>query len=101
MKNQSMSTVNVTPGANGFKVTKVKYDCIRDAILTNLPSSKEGLKFNELVSRIKRDVGSRKDLFPKAGSVMWYTKVVQLDLEKRKLIERIPEAVPRRLRRLK
>ncbi|MBI5868664.1 MAG: hypothetical protein HZB43_10330 [candidate division Zixibacteria bacterium] len=101
MAKQSMSTINVTPGASGFKVTKVKYDCIREAILANLPSSKEGLKFNELVSKIKREVGSRKDLFPKAGSVMWYTKVVQLDLEKRRVIERIPEAVPQRLRRLK
>jgi len=32
---------------------------------------------------------------------MWYTKVVQLDLEKRGAIERVPGAVPQRLRRAK
>jgi len=101
MKNESMSTINVTAGARGFRVTKVKYDCIRKAMLSNLPTSQKGLSFNELVAKIRREVGNRKDLFPKAGSVMWYTKVVQLDLEKRGLIERVPGVVPQRLRRVK
>jgi len=101
MKSGAMSTVNVNAGARGFRVTKVKYDCIRKAMLTNLPSSQDGLRFTELVARVRREVGNRKDLFPKAGSVMWYAKVVQLDLEKRKLIERVPGVVPQRLRRVK
>jgi|CXWL01.1.fsa_nt_gi hypothetical protein len=101
MKNESMTTVNVTAGARGFRVTKVKYDCIRKVMLSNLSSSQEGLRFTELVARVQREVGKRKDLFPKAGSVMWYTKVVQLDLEKRRLIERVPDVVPQRLRRVK
>ena len=101
MKNESMTTVNVTIGARGFRVTKLKYDCIRKAMLTNLPSSQKGLSFTELAAKVRREVGTRKDLFPKAGSVMWYTKVVQLDLEKRGAIERVPGAVPQRLRRAK
>jgi hypothetical protein len=32
---------------------------------------------------------------------MWYTKVVQLDQEKRGLIERVPGVIPQRLRRVK
>jgi len=101
MKNGSMSTVNITAGANGFRVTKVKYDCIREAMLANLPTTPDGLPFNELVARVRRKVADRKELFPKSGSVMWYTKVVQLDLEKRRLIERVPGVVPQRLRRVK
>lgn len=101
MKTKPMSTANVNAGANGFKVTKPKYDCIRKAMLANLPTTQHGLAFNELVAKVRRDVGDKKDLFPKAGSVMWYTKVVQLDLEKRKIIERIPGVVPQRIRRVK
>jgi len=41
---------------------------------------------------------SRK-LFPTTGSVMWYAKVVQLDLEKRGTLRRLRGAVPQRLRR--
>lgn len=101
MKSESMSTVNVTKGAQGFKVTKLKYDCIRKAMLKNLSVSQHGLGFTELVAKVKQEVGKRTDLFPKAGSVMWYTKVVQLDLEKRRVIERVPDVVPQRIRRVK
>ena len=101
MKNESMSTVNVTAGTSGFRLTTEKYNCIRKVILSHLSSSQKGLKFTELVARIRREVGDKKDLFPKAGSVMWYTKVVRLDLEKRGLIERVPGAIPQQLRRAK
>lgn len=38
-------------------------------------------------------------LFPRPGSVRWYTKAVQLDLEARGEIERVPGETPLRLRR--
>jgi hypothetical protein len=39
-------------------------------------------------------------LFPKPGSVRWYTKAVQLDLEAKGIIERVPKKSPIRLRKL-
>ena len=39
------------------------------------------------------------DLFPKRGSVSWYTKVVQLDLEARGQLCRVPGQTPQRLLR--
>ena len=40
-----------------------------------------------------------RELFPKPGSVRWYTKAVQLDLEAKGEIERLPDQAPIRLRR--
>lgn len=94
-----MKTKNVNKGSSGFPVTSEKYQPIRRAILASLPRSKAGMTFKELVSSVEQKVS--KALFPKPGSVSWYTKVVQLDLEANGLIERIPDEKPQRIRRAK
>lgn len=92
-----MKTNNVNKGSGGFAVTEAKYEPIRKAILASTPVNKEGIAFKELVASVSARVP--QDLFPKRGSVSWYTKVVQLDLEAKGQIERIPGAVPQRVRR--
>ena len=57
------------------------------------------MTFEDLVAAVGARVPA--DLFPKRGSVAWYTKVVQLDLEAARLIERVPGVTPQRLRRLR
>ena len=94
-----MKTKNVNPGSRGFAVTTEKYDPICKAILASVPRNKEGMSFKELVASVSGQVP--KALFPKRGSVAWYTKVVQLDLEANGRIERIPGATPQRVRRLR
>ena len=94
----SFRTRNINP-ARGFAVTREKYNPMRRAILATLPRSQAGMTFSQLVARLKPRL--ERKLFPKAGSVAWYAKVVQLDLEKRGLLERIPSRVPQRLRRVK
>ncbi len=94
-----MRTQNINPGVGGFGVTREKYEPMRRAILAALPTRKEGITFAELVRKVAPRVN--KKLFPRRGSVDWYAKVVQLDLEKRGLIERIPGQAPMRLRRVK
>ena len=86
-------------GKGGFAVTSEKYDPIRKAILSCTPKKKDGIAFDDLCER----VGARvpKSLFPRAGSVSWYTKVVQLDMEARGEIARVSGATPMRLKRLK
>jgi hypothetical protein len=95
----AMKTKNVNRGSRGFAVTSEKYEPIRKAILASVPRSKEGTTFKELVAAVNDRVP--KDLFPKRGSVSWYTKVVQLDLEAKGLIGRILSVTPQRVRRAK
>ena len=92
-----MKTRNVNSGSRGFSVTSEKYQPIRKAILASLPRSRAGMTFTALVSSVQQRVP--KALFPKPGSVSWYTKVVQLDLEANGVIERVPGEKPQRLRR--
>jgi uncharacterized protein DUF6958 len=94
-----MKTRNVNKGRQGFAVTAEKYAPIRKAILASLQRTKEGVTFKELVASVSVQVPGR--LFPKGGSVSWYTKVVQLDLEAEGEIGRVPGATPQRLRRIR
>jgi uncharacterized protein DUF6958 len=92
-----MKTKNVNKGSRGFAVTVEKYEPIRKAILASVPRNREGVSFKELVASVTGRVP--KGLFPKRGSVSWYTKVVQLDLEANGQLERIPDVTPQRIRR--
>ena len=94
-----MKTKNVSKGTGGFAVTAEKYEPIRKAVLASVPRNKEGVSFKELVASVAGRVPH--ELFPKRGSVSWYTKVVQLDLEANGRIERIPGASPQRVRRVR
>lgn len=93
---QRIQTRNVTKGAGGKRIAKPMYDAMRKAILKTLPARGEGMLFTQLM----RDVDQHlpKDLYAGA-SVPWYATTVKLDLEARGLIERVPGAVPQRLRR--
>ena len=94
-----MKTKNVNKGSGGFAVTVEKYESIRKAILAAVPRNKEGVSFKELVASVTGLVPN--ELFPKRGSVSWYTKVVQLDLEAKGQIERISGVTPQRVRRVR
>ena len=94
-----MKTKNVNKGTGGFAVTPEKYEPIRKAILASAPRNKEGVSFKELVASVTGRVPI--ELFPKRGSVSWYTKVVQLDLVAKGLLERIPGVTPQRVRRIR
>ncbi len=92
-----MQTKNVNKARGGFAVTSEKYDTVRKAILAAVPRRKEGIAYKELVSAVGKRVPV--ELFPKKGSVSWYTKVVKLDLEAKGSLERIPGVSPQRPRR--
>jgi len=93
-----MKTKSIKPGSGGFAVTKEKYDPIRKAVMAVMPRNRTGISFKELVAAVAQRVP--QELFPKKGSVSWYTKVVQLDLESSGKIERVPSATPQRIRRV-
>lgn len=93
-----MRTKSVKQGSNGFAVTAAKHAPIRKAILAFVPRNPDGVTFKELVVAVSRKVP--KALFPKPGSVAWYTKVVQLELEAEGVIARIAGVTPQRVRRI-
>lgn len=101
----SIQARNVNHPEHRENLKEEKYTIIREAILTVMPETdnRAGLSFPELEAGV-RDYLTRKNvpmkLFPKPGSVRWYTKAVQLDLEARELIERVPNQSPLRLRRI-
>lgn len=83
-----------------------KYEPIRHAIIASLAGTGAGagVPFSELETRVAdhlKSHGVDLALFPKPGSVRWYTKAVQLDLEARGLIERVPGERPMRLREVR
>jgi len=81
-----------------------KYNLIREAILASLPAQESGetMSFTELEEAIRIHLDEKQvptKLFPMPGSVRWYTKAVQLDLEAKEEIERVPNKSPIRLRK--
>jgi len=95
----TIKTRNINKGVDGTNIDKVKYEAVRKAILAVVPKTGEGIRFKDLPKEVAKRVPAAH--FPKKGSASWYTTVVKLDLEARKLIERVPGSSPQRLRRLK
>ncbi len=94
-----MSQETASPGEPGAtRGTPAKYEAVRAALLAVLPTDGNGLTWNQMVDTIARHVPP--GLFAHLGSVRWYTKIVQRDLEAQGLIVRVPNSRPWRLRRV-
>lgn len=66
----------------GANISKEKYDMIRASIIECL--KKKELSYVELSKCIRETLKGRFE-----GSIEWYVEVVKLDLEARKIVERI------------
>ena len=78
-----------------------KYQIIREAMLAALPID-GWMPFTTLEEQIGAYLEEKQvpqALFPKPGSLRWYAKAVQLDLEARGEIERQPKKSPLHLRK--
>lgn len=73
---------------HGVNISKKKYDVIRKAIVQSL-RAKGKLTYTDLARAVKKKL---KDGFE--GSIPWYVESVKLDLEARKVIERIRRTKP-------
>ena len=79
-----------------------KYTIIREAMLHVLPTD-GSMSFEDLETGVQAYVAEKqvpKEMFPKPGSIRWYCKAVQLDLEARNEVERLPRQSPLRLRKI-
>lgn len=73
---------------HGVNISKKKYDLIRKAIIQSL-RTKGKLTYTDLAKAVKEKLKGRFE-----GSVPWYVESVKLDLEARRVIERIPRIKP-------
>jgi hypothetical protein len=76
----------------GVNILKRRYDLIRDFIVSTINEHKE-ISYRELNNLAVKKLKQSFD-----GSVSWYIVTVKLDLEARKIIERIPKTSPHKLR---
>jgi hypothetical protein len=81
MKEDHIQTLHPVAGKTNKKISLVKYNQIKDALLGILSTNE--LTHTELMEALYAEV---KDTF--VGGVQWYGETVKLDLEARKVIER-------------
>ncbi len=72
----------------GVNISKEKYEIICNAILSTLRAHKE-MTFMNLSRAVEKEVNGNFE-----GSVMWYVTTVNLDLEARGLVKRVPNSRP-------
>lgn len=72
-------------GKSGKNISRKSYDTLKQAILTAL--GKKELTHSELFEQVNKKL---RDKFE--GNISWYAETVKLDLEARKVIERIGKA---------
>ncbi len=79
-------------GKKGVNILKSKYDLIAEYLLAKIKA--EGpITFESLGDQAVEDLSDRFE-----GKVLWYVVTVKLDLEARKIIERVPKTSPHQLR---
>lgn len=79
-------------GKSGVNINREKYDLVRTSIVQSLQAEGE-MTFADLTREVERKLTGSFD-----GSIPWYVTTVKLDLEARRLIERVPGSSPQRLR---
>ncbi|MFQ6020018.1 MAG: hypothetical protein ACE5KW_04605, partial [Dehalococcoidia bacterium] len=72
----------------GVNISRNKYDAIRASIIECLQAER-GLTYTELAKQVERTLQGRFE-----GSIRWYVEAVKLDLEARRIVERIPRTRP-------
>jgi hypothetical protein len=88
MQNEKITIENVnTPGQN-TNVRADKYNDMCDALLKILPTAPNSLTYTDMRDAAKLHLCA--DLFPNGKTAGWWAKTVQLDLEAKGRITRLP-----------
>lgn len=96
MRSETVSVLHPERGPGG-RMDARKYDEMRAAILGAVPANRRGIALDRLPDAVRPFLSEQ---FGGANaSVPWYCVTVELDLEARGLLERVPERRPRRVRR--
>jgi RNA:NAD 2'-phosphotransferase (TPT1/KptA family) len=92
VKRKKIKALHPDPEKQGVNIDMEKYQVMRECILEILESHKE-MGFSELMAAVDSTLTGKFE-----GSTGWYFTTVKLDLEARKIIERIPGSKPQRIR---
>lgn len=90
--NDTIITKHPHKGKSGLNISRRKYNLIRESILDSLRTHGE-ITFKDLIEEVREKL---EESF--SGSISWYVTTVKLDLEARRIIERIPHRRPQQLR---
>lgn len=82
-------------GKQGVNILLRRYEVMKTFILSKLKEHSE-ISFDDLNDLAVKELSESFD-----GKVVWYMVTVKLDLEARKLIERVPKTSPHKLRLIK
>lgn len=85
-----------TPGKQGTRIDRWKYETLRRAIRRAVSKNKTGVEFMRLAELTRPFLSD--DELQKIGSLMWYVTTVKLHLEVIGEIERVPNSRPQRIR---
>jgi len=89
---EKILTMHPTKGKKGVNISKKKYDVIKDFLIKKIEEAKE-ITYQELNDLAVKELSNSFE-----GSVPWYVVSVKLDLEARRIIERIPKTSPHKIR---
>lgn len=79
---------NINAPDHIVRVDAAKYNAMKDALLAVLPDSEPGMVVKEALAALKPSLPD--DLFPEGKTSGWWLKCVQLDLEAKGVIKRLP-----------
>jgi len=91
MKEDRIMTLH-PQGKKGVNISLAKYEQVKKFILDTIHTNGE-ITFEALTDLAVSKLTDKFD-----GKIIWYVVTVKLDLEARKLIERIPKSSPHKLR---
>ncbi|MBK5566414.1 hypothetical protein [Ensifer sp. SSB1] len=83
---EKIEVENIVSPGHKYRVDRVKYEAMREALLAVLPPSAPGMTVAEAKERLLPLLP--QDLFPGGAKAGWWLKAVQLDLEAKGAIER-------------
>lgn len=88
MPDDRIEIENISSPGRTERVSRPKYEAMRDALLAVLPDVGPGLKVPEAKAALLPLLSN--DLFPAGDKAGWWLKAVQLDLEAKGVIRRAP-----------
>lgn len=85
---EKIAVENVNVPGHVTNVDAAKYHAMKDALLAVLPSERPGMVVKDALAALKP--GLPQDLFPEGKTSGWWLKCVQLDLEAKGVLQRLP-----------